>query len=76
MLYNFNASLLRAVGDTRRPLVCLAVAGVINVVLNLLFVIVFQMSVAGVALATILSQTVSAIMVHGAAGQGRGCHAP
>ena len=63
MLYNFNASLLRAVGDTRRPLVCLAVAGVINVVLNLLFVIVFQMSVAGVALATILSQTVSAIMV-------------
>ena len=62
MLYNFNASLLRAVGDTRRPLVCLA-AGVINVVLNLLFVIVFQMSVAGVALATILSQTVSAIMV-------------
>ena len=45
MLYNFNASLLRAVGDTRRPLVCLAVAGVINVVLNLLFVIVFQMSV-------------------------------
>ena len=63
MLYNFNASLLRAVGDTRRPLVCLAVAGVINVVLNLLFVIVFQMSVAGVALATILSQTVSALMV-------------
>ena len=63
MLYNFNASLLRAVGDTRRPLVCLAVAGVINVVLNLLFVIVFLMSVAGVALATILSQTVSAIMV-------------
>ena len=63
MLYNFNASLLRAVGDTRRPLVCLAVAGAINVVLNLVFVIVFQMSVAGVALATILSQTVSAIMV-------------
>ena len=63
MLYNFNASLLRAVGDTRRPLYCLAVSGVINVVLNLLFVIVFQMSVAGVALATILSQTVSAIMV-------------
>jgi len=62
MLYNFNASLLRAVGDTRRPLVCLAVAGVINVVLNLLFVIVFQMSVAGVALATILSQTLSALL--------------
>ena len=63
MLYNFNASLLRAVGDTRRPLYCLAVSGVINVVLNLLFVIVFQMSVAGVALATIISQTVSALMV-------------
>ena len=63
MLYNFNASLLRAVGDTRRPLVCLAVAGVINVVLNLLFVIVFQMSVAGVALATILSQLASFCML-------------
>ena len=63
MLYNFSSALLRAVGDTKRPLFCLAVAGVINVVLNLLFVIVFQMSVAGVALATILSQTVSAIMV-------------
>ena len=61
MLYNFNASLLRAVGDTRRPLYCLAVSGVINVVLNLVFVI--QMSVAGVALATIISQTVSALMV-------------
>ena len=63
MLYNFNASLLRAVGDTRRPLICLAVAGGINVVLNLVFVILFQMSVAGVALATIISQTVSALMV-------------
>ena len=63
MLYNFNASLLRAVGDTRRPLYCLAVSGVINVVLNLVFVILFQMSVAGVALATIISQTVSALMV-------------
>ena len=63
MLYNFNASLLRAMGDTRRPLYCLAVSGVINVVLNLVFVILFQMSVAGVALATIISQTVSALMV-------------
>ena len=63
MLYNFNASLLRAVGDTRRPLYCLAVSGVINAVLNLVFVILFQMSVAGVALATIISQTVSALMV-------------
>ena len=63
MLYNFSAALLRAVGDTRRPLYCLAAAGVINVVLNLVFVILFQMSVAGVALATIISQTVSALMV-------------
>ena len=63
MLYNFSAALLRAVGDTRRPLYCLAVAGMINVVLNLVFVILFQMSVAGVALATIISQTVSALMV-------------
>lgn len=63
MLYNFNSALLRAVGDTRRPLYCLAVSGVINVLLNLVFVILFQMSVAGVALATIISQTVSAILV-------------
>ncbi len=63
MLYNFNAALLRAVGDTKRPLYCLAAAGVINVVLNLIFVIIFHMSVAGVALATIISQTVSACIV-------------
>ena len=65
MLYNFSSALLRAVGDTRRPLFCLAVAGVINVVLNLVFVIGFSMSVAGVALATIISQTVSALLVTG-----------
>ena len=63
MLYNFSSALLRAVGDTKRPLFCLAVAGAINVVLNLVFVILFSMSVAGVALATIISQTVSACMV-------------
>ena len=63
MLYNFSSALLRAVGDTKRPLFCLAVAGLINVVLNLVFVILFSMSVAGVALATIISQTVSACMV-------------
>ena len=64
MLYNFNASLLRAVGDTRRPLVCLAVAGVINVVLNLLFVIGFHMTVNGVAIATVLSNVVSSILLY------------
>ena len=63
MLYNFGSALLRAAGDTRRPLYCLAVAGLINIVLNLVFVIVFHMSVAGVALATIISQAVSAVMV-------------
>lgn len=63
MLYNFGASILRAVGDTRRPLVYLAIAGVINVLLNLAFVIIFGMGVAGVALATISSQAISAILV-------------
>ena len=52
MLYNFSSALLRAVGDTKRPLYCLAAAGIINVVLNLVFVIGFSMSVAGVALAS------------------------
>ena len=63
MLYNFSSALLRAVGDTKRPLYCLAAAGIINVVLNLVFVIGFSMSVAGVALATIISETVSACLV-------------
>lgn len=63
MLYNFGAAILRGVGDTQRPLYFLAIAGVINVVLNLLFVIVFQLDVAGVALATILSQCISAALV-------------
>ena len=63
MLYNFGSALLRAVGDTRRPLYCLALAGVINVILNLVFVLCFGLGVAGVALATIISQTVSAILI-------------
>ena len=63
MLYNFGSAVLRAVGDTRRPMYYLFVAGVINVVLNLFFVIVLKMDVAGVALATIISQTVSAALV-------------
>lgn len=63
MLYNFGASILRAVGDTRRPLAYLTIAGVINVVLNLIFVIFLHMDVAGVALATVLSQCFSAFMV-------------
>jgi len=63
MLYNFCAAVLRAVGDTKRPLYFLTIAGVINVILNLIFVILFHMSVAGVALATIISQAVSAWLV-------------
>ncbi len=63
MLYNFCAAVLRAVGDTKRPLYFLTIAGVINVILNLIFVVVFRMSVAGVALATILSQAVSAALI-------------
>lgn len=63
MLYNFGAAILRAQGDTQRPLYFLTAAGVTNVVLNLFFVIVLQMSVAGVALATIISQAISALLV-------------
>ena len=63
MLYNFGAAILRAQGDTKRPLYFLTAAGIINVILNLVFVILFHMDVAGVALATIISQYVSAILV-------------
>ncbi len=63
MLYNFGSAVLRAVGDTRRPLYFLMIAGVVNVVLNLFFVIALSMGVAGVALATIISQTISALLV-------------
>ena len=62
-LYNFGSSVLRAVGDTQRPLIYLTLAGIANVILNLLFVAVFHMGVAGVALATIASQAISAILV-------------
>ena len=63
MVYNFGASILRARGNTRLPLYILAASGLVNVGLNLLFVIVFHMSVAGVALATIISQALSATLV-------------
>lgn len=63
MLYNFGSAILRAVGDTKRPLYYLSAAGVINVILNLIFVIVFHMDVAGVAIATVISQAVSAALV-------------
>lgn len=63
LLYNFAASILRAAGDTKTPLLFLSISGVINVALNLFFVLVFEMNVEGVALATIISQAVSAILV-------------
>lgn len=63
MLYNFGAAILRAAGDTRRPLYYLMYAGVINVILNLVFVMGLRMNVAGVALATIIAQAVSAAFV-------------
>ena len=63
MIYNFCASILRAAGDTKSPLVFLSIAGVVNVVLNLIFVTAFHMNVAGVALATTISQAVSAVLV-------------
>lgn len=63
MVYNFGSAILRAVGDTKRPLYYLLIAGIINVILNLFFVIVCKMGVAGVAAATAISQTISAILV-------------
>ncbi|MBQ6058230.1 MAG: MATE family efflux transporter [Treponema sp.] len=63
VIYNFGASLLRAKGDTKRPLFILFVAGLINVVLNLIFVICFKMDVAGVAVATVISQSFSAVVI-------------
>lgn len=63
MVYNFGSAILRAIGDTKRPLYYLSAAGILNVGLNLLFVIVFDMSVAGVALATVISETVSAALI-------------
>lgn len=63
MAYNFGAAVLRAVGDTKRPLYYLLIAGIANVILNLIFVIYFSMHVAGVATATVISQAISAVLV-------------
>lgn len=63
LLYNFGSAVLRAVGDTRRPLYYLTGAGVINVVLNVAFIVIFGMGVEGVALATIVSQAIAAVLV-------------
>ena len=63
MLYTFGAAVMRAVGDTKRPMVYLMISGLVNVLLNLLLVIVFHMDVAGVAIATVASMVVSMVLV-------------
>ena len=63
MLYNYGAAILRAVGDTKRPLFFLVISGMTNAVLNLVLVIVFHRGVAGVAIGTIVSQLISSILV-------------
>ena len=63
MLYNYGASILRAVGDTKRPLLFLIISGVLNAGLNMFLVIVFHLGVAGVAIATVISQMVSCVLV-------------
>jgi len=63
LTYNFGAAIMRAEGDSKRPLVYLSISGALNVILNLIFVIVFKMSVAGVALATVLSHVLSTYLI-------------
>ena len=63
VVYNFGCALLRAKGATKRPLYVLLFSGFINVILNLIFVIVFNMNVAGVALATVISQIIASIFI-------------
>ena len=63
LLFNFGASILRATGDTRRPMYFLIISGIINVLLNLLLVIVFKLDIAGVAIATVTAQLISAVLV-------------
>ena len=66
MVYNFGASILRAAGDSKRPLYYLIFAGCVNLAFNLLFVLAFKMDVAGVALATVIAHAISAALVLGA----------
>ena len=63
MIYNFGAAILRAVGDSKRPMYYLVISGIVNVILNLFFVIVLHMSVDGVAWATVISQFLSMVLV-------------
>lgn len=73
LMFNFGSAILRAIGDTRRPLFYLSIAGVINVALNLFFVISLHMGVAGVALATVLSQCVSTMLIIRCLMKSEGC---
>ena len=73
LLYNFGAAALRSVGDTRRPLLYLTLSGLVNVALNLFFVIVFGMEAEGVALATTASQVLSAVLVVRCLMKNEGC---
>ena len=63
MLYNYGAAILRAVGDTKRPLIFLIISGLVNAGLNMILVIIFHLDVAGVAIATVISQMISCILV-------------
>lgn len=63
MIYNFGSAILRSIGDTGRPLYCLIISGIVNVLLNLLFVVVFDMSVAGVGIATVIADGISAVLI-------------
>ena len=63
MLYNYGASILRAVGDTKRPLFFLIIAGIVNAGLNMCLVIIFHLGVAGVAIGTVISQLISSVLV-------------
>ncbi len=62
-LFNFGSAVLRSIGDTKRPMYCLVVAGILNLILNLILVIIFHMSVAGVAIATVMSNVVSSLLI-------------
>jgi len=63
MVYNFGAAVLKGIGDTKRPLIYLTIAGVLNAILNVVLVVAFNMDVAGVAIATIFSQFVSSVLI-------------
>ena len=74
MLYNYGAAILRAVGDTKRPLLLLVVSGLVNAGLNMILVICFHMAVEGVAIATVISQLLSCIMVLSCLYRTQGCY--